>query len=523
MGNSEANIHHYNKLNDDNEMELYKNEFSKNLFESVYQKDGEVEVYGKILSAEEDSVEQISIVSQLMKDYDMNFFQKGINSQYHPYCCEFIVDLKKVTKKQQKMLKDNIGKWLKLILCFNKKFSKKSMIQGILIFSASPIIRRGCCLDFADKPKPIEDVEIKKYEDFEVFLNEKTNEKTNTGYTFLNQINNIKHLYGEIYNVGQGNFIYLKINKSFSMFFDVGESKYPEDSLGEKNYIKQNNDRIVKLEPDCIMLSHWDLDHILGVYKFSDIFYKRPQWVTPDIKILGNQASLSAKRLCAYLIKEGKLSFVNKRDDCFLIIGDEDNGMIRFWQGKGEGNPSTLANNIGLIIEVKINVNDNPKENQSKHKDKEKIKFQKLLFTGDCSYSKMNSTILAEKYDFIVTSHHGAASAVEKDSANLELNTQNETNEVEEVFNFLAPDAQTGARAVISTGVNPYGHPHIEHLTELYYRGFDVYYTTECEYISFSVSSMKRLKMRRHHDRKKGKSPGVRIAVDHVIVSPSKS
>lgn len=212
MDNSEANIHHYNKSNDDTKTDLYRTILSTKLFNSVYQEDGEVEVYGKILSAEEDSVEQISIVSQLMKDCDMNFFQEEINSQYHPYCCEFIVDLKKVTKKQQKMLKDNIGKWLKLILCFNKKLSKKSMIQGILIFSASPIIRRGCCLDFADKPKPIEDVEIKKYEDFEVFLDEKTNEKTNTGYTFLNQINNIKHLYGEIYNVGQGNFIYLKIN-----------------------------------------------------------------------------------------------------------------------------------------------------------------------------------------------------------------------------------------------------------------------------------------------------------------------
>ena len=99
------------------------------------------------------------------------------------------------------------------------------MIQGILIFSASPIIRKRCWLDFADKPKPIEDAEIKKYEDFEAFLNKKTNEKTNTGYTFLNQINNIKHLYGEIYNVGQGNFIYLKINKSFSMFLMQGNQK----------------------------------------------------------------------------------------------------------------------------------------------------------------------------------------------------------------------------------------------------------------------------------------------------------
>lgn len=110
MGNSEANIHHYIKSNDDTKTDLYRTILSTKLFNSVYQEDGEVEVYGKILSAEEDSVEQISIVSQLMKDYDMNFFQKGINSQYHPYCCEFIVDLKKVTKKQQKFLKDNIGK-----------------------------------------------------------------------------------------------------------------------------------------------------------------------------------------------------------------------------------------------------------------------------------------------------------------------------------------------------------------------------------------------------------------------------
>lgn len=91
-------------------------DFGKYLLQSVYKENGKVEVYGKILPTEEDKVEEISIVSQLMIDYDRKFFDnkplpdKLDSKEYHPYCCEFIINLSSVTKKWQKCLKNNVGK-----------------------------------------------------------------------------------------------------------------------------------------------------------------------------------------------------------------------------------------------------------------------------------------------------------------------------------------------------------------------------------------------------------------------------
>lgn len=134
---------------------------------------------------------------------------------------------------------------MKFRLAFGKRNNKKFMLQGTLVFSASPIIRKKCwaiyILDFADDPKPIPDAEIKKYEDFERYL-DKQNKQQQT-YKQLNIFPNVKmleRLYGKVYNVGQGNFVYLQINDDNSMFFDVGESKTPQDRLGENYYIEKN-------------------------------------------------------------------------------------------------------------------------------------------------------------------------------------------------------------------------------------------------------------------------------------------
>ena len=478
-------------------------DFGKYLLQSVYKENGKVEVYGKILPTEEDKVEEISIVSQLMIDYDRKFFDnkplpdKLDSKEYHPYCCEFIINLSSVTKKWQKCLKNNVGKWLKITLAFGSSNDSKRMLQGMLIFSASPIIRKWCglicsyVLNFDDNTKIIEDSDIKEYDAFAWFLDgEHKQEKTHSQIQLFEDVKMIDCLSGEIYNVGQGNFIYLKINNRYSMFFDVGESKNPQGQLGENYYIQKNENQIANLKPDYIMLSHWDLDHILGVYKFNDkpafSFYESPKWIVPDIAKIGKNVSLSAKRLCAYLFKVGDIIFIDSPNDCFCTVGSNNNeGMLRFWQGDCKATLGSLANNIGLIIEAQVFVNEISETRETTYGAEIRPGYQKLLFTGDCSYWHVNPVVFLEKYDFIVTAHHGAASAVEYD------------------LMFLAPDAEKGARAVISTGCNSDKHPHIEHLTELKYRGFDVYYTTGCQYIEFNISNKKRLKMQRCFEKNK--------------------
>ncbi len=489
-------IHEYDTKKD-SEITNQLNGFSKKLFDSVYQEDGEVDVYGKILTTEE-----ISIVSELMIECDEKFLKgdhpsKGITSaDYHPYCCEYITDIESITKKEEEKLTSLVGQWVKFRLAFGKANNKKSMIQGTLVFSASPIIRKKCgviyILDFADAPKFITDAGLKKYKDFEKYL-DKQNEQQQT-HTQLNIFPNVKilkSLYGKVYNVGQGNFVYLQINDDSKMFFDVGESKNPQDKLGENYYIEKNTNEITNLKPQYIMISHWDLDHILGVYKFNDkqnfSFYKTPEWIAPDITKIMSNASLSAKRLCAYLLKEGKLNLIDNPNNFFCTIGDNNNGMLRFWQGSCIKEPGTLKNNIGLILEVKIKVSKEVRNNDAISALEKEPKFKKLLFAGDCSYWRMSPDLFDDKYDLIISSHHGAASAVEHEAK------------------FLAPDAQKGARAIISTGYNTHAHPHIEHLVELNYRGFTTYYTSGYQYISFHVSDKINLNIKRFPNKKEQK------------------
>ena len=102
-----------------------------------------------------------------------------------------------------------------------------------------------------------------------------------------------KKLSGSIYNVGQGNFIYLKFNDRLKMLFDAGETTIPSTILKEQEYIDINSREISQLQPDYIVLSHWDLDHILGIQHFvedegENSFFKTCTWIAPDIRLLND-------------------------------------------------------------------------------------------------------------------------------------------------------------------------------------------------------------------------------------------
>lgn len=490
---NENNEHVYGKSKD--EQKEQSSPFSKNLLNSVYRDNGEVEVYGKILPAEEGRIEQISIVSNEMINYDKAFFYgvkklpDGLDRKnYHPYFCELVID-EKISEEQQEKLKLFVGRWCKIKLAFGKAINK-SAPKGHLIFCASPIERKFCSfvhsyvLSYSKKLKGILDKEI---EDFERYIDQRNKRgKTFHQYNILPDIKNIEEISGRVYNVGQGNFISLKINSKYELLFDVGESRLPKDELNENDFIRKNEAEIVVLKPQYIIISHWDIDHILGVYKFSDreefSFYKDSRWIAPDIAMIGKKASMSAKRLCAYLFKKNNITLINNPNGCFSSVEDANGGFIKLWQGDCQANPGTKANNIGLILEARICIDENSK-----------LKYQNLLFAGDCSYFHMNSAILDKKYDFIVSSHHGAKSAVMK---NLDYNEPNLWKRLFDVMcSSKSPNAQKDAKAIICTGYNNYRHPNWWHVYELQNKKFDVLYTAVCRYISFSVSKESKIKV----------------------------
>lgn len=97
---------------------------------------------------------------------------------------------------------------------------------------------------------------------------------------------------------------------------------------------------------------------------------------------------------------------------------------------------------------------------------------KQFLFSGDCSYWKMNDVLLNNEtaYDFLVSSHHGAASAVKNGSE------------------LLGPKAGKDAKAIICTGYNRHVHPHIEHLAFLQNEGFEILLTSGNKKIDFCIS-----------------------------------
>lgn len=436
-----------------------KTKFSKCLFKSLISSgETEAEVYGKILPTGKEEPRQISIISKTMIDCDEAFinpqkqFPCGLDlCDYHPYACEFFVEKWKDNYQNYKKLS---GKWFSIKLVFGE-LVEKCLCQGILVFSASPIQRIRCGIEFFDKKTIPEDTAIENYVKFKI------SGQTNSFPDF--NLKCIKNLSGSIYNVGQGNFIYLKFNDSLQMFFDVGESVIPSAILKEKEYIDINSREISQLQPDYIVLSHWDLDHILGIQHFvedegENSFFKTCTWIAPDIRLLndGNgicKASIYAQRVCVYLLELKTLLLINQPKK----LCTKYNSDLQLFQGNGKGSPGSKANNIGLIL--RIRVKNNAQEKQ-------------LLFPGDCSYWKMNEILLNSEtaYDFLVSSHHGAASAVKKGSK------------------LLGPKASKDAKAIICTGNNTHRHPHIEHLEFLQNEGFEILFTSGYKKIDFFIS-----------------------------------
>lgn len=468
--------------------EEFLTDFGKKLFASVYSEKEEKIVYGKILKGEEGDIEQISIISETMLKEDNRFFSEKIiqnDEKYHPYFCEFIVDNSfEIGDKIKHVMKHSIGKWLKMRISSDEKNNRGSYeIHGTLIFSASPIKRKGCYLkfDFTNFGEPLLEMsfseKMKKSELIRVLENYSQRNKNAIENRFKKITNELISIDGYVYNVGQGNCISIDLentNGKKRIFFDIGESMLPRDCAEEPFYIEYNSKKFAEKEPSMIILSHWDMDHILRVHLLKDEYFKNSvqeenkiYWIAPNLRMLyAGKTSASAARLCAYLVKTNSILMFGDDTAGSLVLESNDK-KVKLYQGAGGNSANGIRNNIGLILMIKFATQNNDK------KDLE----QKFLFSGDCEYSQMNYEIFQNNYDFIVTSHHGSKYAI--------LN--------EEGTGYCLVNAQGHGRAIISYGVNDNGHPHIEHLNALTECGFKRYFTVGYQWINFKISNIKSL------------------------------
>lgn len=443
-------------------------EFSDNLHKEFDDLDGK-KVYGKIIPISNNNY-QISLITKQMMDQDRRFisltnqigellspddenFLKG----YHPFFFEFYVDK---TKYSDEPLKKSSGKWKEMKIFFSQeKTTDKhdNYIHGFVIFAASPLKRKGAYLKFTNN-----DDEIDFKDSFSQLLSNGS-QQINTAVrdNYIQLLNSTQNIYGIIWNVGQANCISLMLNQE-ETFFDIGlpvSGSIPyDDNNKAREHLKNSN-------PKVIILSHWDLDHILGVVdigansspKDSYNVYTNCYWIVPDLSLLNNR-SYSSERLCYYLLKQEVIWLVN-HTNCNSPILQQNN--ISIWQGNGRNSNGGRKNNIGLIIKIDY-LSDISAQ-------------QSVLLSGDCAYEAMPHQLIDNEYCLVISPHHGSRKTI----PNLKAENHN-------------------ARAVISVGENTYHHPDIEHISVLLKNDFRVYFTAGCNKINWFIDSNRKVHIKRY-------------------------
>ena len=397
---------------------------------------------------------------------------------YHPYFFEFSAQLGRKDSKKAIDVWEGLprSKWIEAELVVDDLhdepvalYERGNMLhlRGILIFSASPIIRKGAKLVFKLEEAGVIANEIDEHmKVLDNFLENCCLQYNRYGIKnkFERFVQNINSLKCNVYNVGQGNNISLDI-KGKRMFFDAGaDMKCDIDTLFNFKYEK-NKDDITKVIPYFIVLSHWDSDHILGVADFdwqscgdkNYSIYTSSYWIAPDLSLLSfKEISKSAYRLCCYLLKNKRLWGVHELGQ--LVLETED---CELWQGRGRNNSNIKKNNIGLVLKLSIFV----------HVGNNRIR-QNILLMGDCDFNELPE-LKNDRYDILVTAHHGSKYAIPNGVI-----------------------GNKGSRAIVSVGTgNSYEHPNIEHLAMLQKNSFRTYFTCGTKKILVSVREDKKAKL----------------------------
>ena len=195
----------------------------------------------------------------------------------------------------------------------------------------------------------------------------------------------------DIYNVAQANFINCILNNKKNVLFDVGVTRSKSDR--ESNAVQASLNEISKLLINGIILSHWDLDHILGI-AYAHKTAKDCTWIAPDFRKLYdfNKYPLSVLRLCNFLIRNGNgngcLCLVDTSQSNKQFYVSRDN-KISIWLGKPKSsNGINRANNGGLLLRI------------------ENVKS--ILLTGDCENNIHPINSFLNGLDYIVIPHHGS-------------------------------------------------------------------------------------------------------------------
>lgn len=346
----------------------------------------------------------------LIKLYnDFKYREKEAESIYDfiHYCLILSKSFKGTIDEQNMFCEDLLA-----YCCFEVGFDNSIKHPVNVFFAASPFMITRKCISFINRREKY------KKEYFSKILPQMKQYNVISPLNISNVLPNFQPRELKEYNVGQGNFSEVSDGNDQIIVFDVGFTTL-EQHTGYSCAMKE----LQRVNAQCYIISHFDLDHIIGsIYLADTQFEKSKLWIIPLPEQKG--ISLSAQRLIYYLHLNACLRVVDfgKNNNSVFLF----NNSIKIYQGTGSD-----KNNSGILIYVQGKSNT-------------------ALLTGDCSYKYFSQSV-PTKCDYLVVPHHG-----------------------EKVNAIPVKASSTDAVAIIPVGNNNYGHPNCCHVCLLQRNGFAV-------------------------------------------------
>lgn len=331
------------------------------------------------------------IVTEEMVIYDSEFMSDS-KAEYRPYFFSFETHISNqlesyLDKSNSQRSED--GLWLVAkFISENESNNVESsnVIEGYVMYAASPVFakKKRIKLIYAGLPKKIRDRINKTYKLNPVNDVEAKKRLDNT-------FSCMEFDYLDVFNAGHANVIRLrgrKTGKYASVLVDVGKHGGYCGSV-PKEYPKTDK-ALSKMKPSAVILSHWDLDHILGVTCASAEMFEC-QWYAPDLGDMGT----NAKRLACYLHYKKKLTLIERKRTDRLITSIK--GLTIYMGRNAKVDDIDKQNCGGIVVSYEI----------------DKVK---TLVCGDAPYKAVESALWKTKpiYDYIIVPHHAHAMTVKK-------------------------------------------------------------------------------------------------------------
>lgn len=436
-------------------MESTEDKFGEYMKESI--KSGEV--YGRIYGVEDSEISDgsysvnVSLFNDEMQRADYYFYiahggentagiqftpeEEVLFRQYRPYFFEFTAEIRDQQIKDRLIEMKEEYRIVRMYLADPGMYSPGArqntgevILEGSVFFSASPIEARRKTLVFNPDSKAAPSAVLMHRSAFAkdsvLRRTEKCEDSVTAFEKFKDKIpDDIRKVKGTVYSVGNANNIRLKFTgatgNSCTWFYDIGAAL--ETSVRKIPEIDKNLNSLKRFKNiDAIILSHWDLDHILavGYYRPEVIYSEKIVWLAPAVSLLysspskSKTPSLGALRLACYLAEKCDLYLSTSR--CFGKKLATGSPTVELWQGdpaKGKKTYNQYVNNIGLMIEVSgISPAFVGVSGQSFIGCPNGFYFSDMraLFCGDVAFEAMPSPLKKKQYNLIVTPHHGSDS-----------------------------------------------------------------------------------------------------------------